>query len=290
MYEMMLPIIPITACWDKPPKGFFVPNKPKNYQLDDNSFENWVQSFPIKSQKALYSLKNKITHISYKNFSLALNKNVEKFKKNKIKRFITLVEPEKSNQWVAELAHFNLDLHSTVYGRLGECAAQVFCETLNKGYYSKRKKALQNILLFDDGSFSGTQIYNHMSAIFKTCEQHNISTTIHVIIPFISQIALKKIKTLKNCNYKIYFHKFIPTLASAYKEDKKTLEIIVSTLFKKNLQSSEKKKGILWFDHKIPNNMSFPIPFRNFLPEVTTPYKTDSKNSPNNENSPVYNA
>ena len=128
-----------------------------------------------------------------------------------------------------------------------------------------------------------------MSAIFKTCEKHGISTTIHVIIPFISQIALKKIKTLKNCKYKLYSHTIISTLSSEYKEDKKKLEIIVSTLFLKNLQKSEKKKGILWFDHKIPNNMSFPLPFLDFLPEVTPPYKTNSKNSPNNENSLIYN-
>jgi hypothetical protein len=254
--------------------------------MNEAIFERWVNAHDVNYQPALKSLKGKIKHISHNDFLSSLKVSISKFLKLNLKNFVTLVEPLKSNQWVAELAHYRLGFKSPVYGRLGEENAFMFSLAMQEKAYANEEENLKNIVLFDDGSFSGNQLHNHIKTIGNLCPK----STVHVIVPFITKAAVKKITSIENVLYKIYYDKIILTLKSSYSQPNEGFSFLskITDIFWENVDYKKRQemtnKGMVWFDHNIPNSMSFPKPLATgkllgtekkirFLPRVTPSYK-----------------
>jgi hypothetical protein len=212
-----------------------------------------------------------------------------------------LVEDHKSNKWVAELAmpHFDPERQFS-YRTLGEDNATKFCEYLDHLLELKKiddkTKLPKHIFLFDDGSYSGRQMYEHVNAIIKKYDviAHD-GIGIYVIVPYCTIIAKNKLMDLqreaqsKKIQLLIAKHVEIPTIPQAIEraiQDKaikeslqgqsleNLLDKINNTLFPKDKLGGCHTRGVFCFDHKIPNTASFIPGLRPFItPVEIPPYK-----------------
>jgi len=284
--------------FDVPTRNLQEPKLPSSQHLDEAAFKKWVTAHPKKYQTDLESLKGKIRHITFKEFNSGLAKAAQNLKKViGDQRFYGLVEPGKSNQWVAELAHFKHDLKASKYIRLGEENAQVFKaivkEKLKTPKGKKQAKGVSyNIVLYDDGSFSGTQMYNHVSKISHLFSKHDLKYFIHVLVPYITNHARKKISQINTNSISLYSAGNIPTLAESFPKES-ALDSVTEVLCrgeqnKEGRLMRAREIGMVWWDHKVPNSKSFPdslarglvkdssekIPF---IPDIKEPYKEFSE-------------
>ncbi len=201
---------------------------------------------------------------------------------------VVLVEKEKSNQWVAEVALEHLDFLAHEYVALGSKGAQKFSAYLSHENPDFKKNLVGKIIvLFDDASFSGTQLHEHVTSVMRAVERAR-PRGIVVIAPFMTGHAAAKIVSLSTRVLPVFLsdHKRIPTLAEI--DLPESGRGLVSRLWGYS-DSDLTKLGLTWFSHKVPNYMSFPQPIAHgsiyktdgtcvarkigFIPEVLPVYK-----------------
>lgn len=273
------------------------PKQPHSYKMNEKQYDLWVKAYRPEFQATLNELKGRIKHISYEQFQDALQMTVKQFqvqatesKSDEDFRCVSLVQPGKSQKWVTEVAikkGFNADK----YVCLGEEGANNLAYSLN--YISLEDKQLfKNVIIIDDGSFSGNQMANNVSSAHRLLkEKFRENSTFHVLIPFITKTAREKINDLskKGVSVQLYYAEEMPIVNELVKASQ--LSKLLEVLWPKAQDRLEKGKTTsgYWFDHKIPNSMSFPevlakgfvtkpkdaqldadIPF---LPDVQPPYK-----------------
>jgi hypothetical protein len=166
---------------------------------------------------------------------------------------VALVTPRKSNLWVAELvsAYFP-QFKSRMYCSLGEKDANEFIATITAD--TKLGAALRGkaIVLYDDGSFSGKQMHDHIFAISR---MRDIGLkAIVAVVPFRTGHAEKHIASVGTPLLILSESVRIPALSDLGEALVKplqrawTIEVNPATL------------GLFFFEHKIPNAQSFPEP------------------------------
>ncbi len=287
--------IQVVGSFDFEDKVMKKPNHPTNQQgIDPILFNAWVNAHQRCYVNVLQKLKKKIVHITFSDFRTALIKSLNDFLKNRPSKFICLVEPGKSQKWVTELAMVK-NLKAEKYVRLGEEGANLLKFSLLKLDYEPAIESFRNVVILDDGSFSGNQMSNNISAASRIISEFfGIKPQFFVVVPYMTKCARKKIEKLgnKGIKLKIFTNKQMETVAEAF--EKEELEKI-RKLFWKNLeqkQALEKARttALFWFDHKIPNSMSFPEVLAKgvvsqqrtkksasenvrFIPEIHPPYK-----------------
>lgn len=102
----------------------------------------------------------------------------------------------KSSQWVASLALKDLDYLPEDWGNTPVNVGTTSFATVNK---TVRNVTADTLVLFDDCSYSGDQIYNILFSLLKKTQgsyhpSHNKFQRIYVVIPFMSQGALDRLK------------------------------------------------------------------------------------------------
>lgn len=237
--------------------------------LDYTAAKDWIAAHPTKYQEALRELVRNVEFIRAEQFQKQLNRTTENFKRQLVERdvknYTILVEPKKSNQWVAELAYAHLPQPFNL-SRLGIKDAESFRSELDKqsGPTKNKEVVPKNIVLFDDGSYSGTQITDHVSAIFRELKNnYKIENAkmphIYVVIPYISKFALAKLKTsVEDLHLSDHLH-------VADHIEMKTVEDLsidakdkIKELYWSKEENGNQQHGLFYFAHKVPNDMSFP--------------------------------
>lgn len=181
---------------DKEHISFEKPLTPKEVPtLDKKKAKEWVELHDKKYNSILNELIFNIKIFSHEHFKYSLDECVEKFKKkfqefDDINLTLILVEPKKSNKWVADLAHNQLNHLNVQRQRLGNERANRF----------QNPRSTVNILLFDDASYSGNQITGHLTEVFNKIDK---KSNVFIIIPFISNIAINKILSTYKENERI---------------------------------------------------------------------------------------
>lgn len=271
------------------------PVEQEGKELNDSLYNLWIEAHQDKYRQALRTLKNKITHIPYSTFVESLQKTVSDFNTKRNFRCVCLVQPGKSQKWVSEIAR-TLDFKARTYLCLGEQGADGLEYSL-KTMPSKDICYLNHVVIIDDGSFSGNQMANNISRANDILRnKFNIDPTFHILIPYVTQTAQRKINNLSQRGVKIelYYSEIMPVIAEVI--NKKTLPLLMDVLWPgANAEEKNRKANstaLHWFDHNIPNEMSFPqiltegivtesvkayhiaenASFR-FLPEVVPPYR-----------------
>lgn len=108
---------------------------------------------------------------------------------------ITLVEGRKSNKWVAELALKRFGVSASQYIRLGVKEANLFkeyVEEMSEDELRDFKARIEGktLMLFDDGSYSGKQISEHVQELTDFCFKKRLCPKcIAVVIPFRTAFA-----------------------------------------------------------------------------------------------------
>lgn len=275
--------------------------------INTTEAKKWVEAHEEKVRPALRMLVVHIDRISYKSFKAQLSKSVgdvrrqlsEKLavSKSALKdRLIVLVEAGKSNQWVAELAAKHCKFECDAYYRLGVKDAREFIKHINQYTEEKGKKIFKDkvLVLFDDASYSGKQLNDHLDPLLKLIKDIDLAA-VAVIVPYMTETAETLIKNnvdkkkLTNL-FILSVHHTIPTVSSVMKENEDPLNVI-NTLWWDNekLEEQGNSRGTIWFDHKVPNGMSFPEPIKfgtvrndkqpckqtfTLVPKVQEPYKS----------------
>lgn len=262
-------------------------------QLDFKKAKAWISRFNYSDKEALNILINNIKGISHENFLEHLKISTDRFlnKANKNELYTILVEPNKSNKWVADLSHKKIQETGlkTIQVRLGASHASEFIE------YLKQSPIVipDHLVLFDDASYSGTQMSSHVNEIFKLMyEQGKDLKTVHlhVIIPFMTEIAKQLLEEQYDkweSSKHIHASQKIATVYQVLMKNphpKRNIEIIEKLFWKSEIgQAPSKKRGLTYFNHKVPNFMSFPEMIAHgrvfkskeefeILPAITSPY------------------
>lgn len=225
----------------------------------------WIKAHHEYYQPALKALTKNIVRIKHSNFKQHLHEAVKHFNgelaKTTDQSYIALVQPGKSNQWVAELALQYVANEPTESLSLGEKQAKDFCQYLDT--ISKTHEVAKRIVLFDDASYSGTQLTEHVKAIFdKFKELGKKAPTVHVVAPFATQHAYRKLRALpqyEEGQLKLSIHAKIKSVADVLSSDHVAR---LKELYGWSDGAIETEgRGVTYFDHKIPNGMSFVEPF-----------------------------
>jgi len=277
------------------------PKEPDSYEgIDEKNYGLWLNEYLPEYRTTLNQLKDKITHVTHEVFENSLRNCVLKFKEatSHIEDFrcISLVQPNKSQKWVTEVA-MTKGFEATKYFFLGEEAANGLDYALgNRPPSPKRKENFKNVVIIDDGSFSGTQMANNISNANRIIESKvGQAPTFHILIPFITKTAREKINNLSQngINVTLYSDTEMPLVADCINEE--YLPKLVEILWPQHPELKQLERAqstsLYWFDHKMPNSMSFPeviagghitlpkvrkaqINDIQFLPNVISPYKS----------------
>ena len=281
-----------------------LPTTKHSHAIDKEQAALWVQEHQPETREALTELLREVKHIAYKTFNTQLGKSIKAARialcarlslekaSQLTDRMIVLVENSKSNQWVAELACRYFDFKASEYYRLGDKDAKKFRDHLDQSSVIERK-SMENkvIVLFDDGSYSGTQLTNHMVSLLQVQKELKFDS-ICVIVPFMTDFAHQKlVDTAGKMIERVLIAPFatIPTVATNL--DAAHIQTLNQLWWSKEDKNEKANtRGLYWFDHKIPNGMSFPETLEKgnvirrdgavvkntykILPEVNEPYKS----------------
>lgn len=232
----------------------------------------WIKKHRKHYRKSLMKLVRKIDYISHAIFEKHLRTSISSFEGQMAKAlngnqpFCVLVEPNKSNQWVAELAYRYLDIKPEKFIRLGVKKAQDYVKHMDS-IDNNPLSLPKQLVLFDDGSYSGRQIKEHIEAIIKNASDitkrrnFNYNPNIFVVIPYFTSHARILINELKKKHENIFIAESqeIPTVKSSLPdEDVKLLEEL---LWSNDEYGGAASRGVYYFAHKIPNDQSFPSVF-----------------------------
>lgn len=272
------------------------PKVPKANPINPKAMKAWIAAHQKGVVKPLTDLISRVRNVSFSEFDTTLGVCLTKLppRREGVVR-ISLVEPGKSQAWVNEIAHFNHGFVADYFLALGEQAAERLADSMRKLPDDVWDKEFE-VFILDDGSFSGTQMANNISATAKLLQSAGIPYTIHAVVVFATVPALAKIKdSTQKCvggRVNMIHGEVIPTAKeivmgcspknAVHKVLKDALWPMASAELQDRLMS---RNGLTYFEHKVPNSMSFPIGIAEgqlqgrdpivFIPATHPPYKPD---------------
>lgn len=185
-------------------------------------------------------------------------------------RCIVLTQEGKSNLWVAELARQHFDFNAERYMDLGLNDADQFTRMLQgipkRDMNNVREKFHgRTIVLFDDASYSGKQMSSHLFEVRKAVHAYKLAVRqIVVIVPFstpFSQVEIAKASAVRVGKVALPSITYIsPSVDLAMLSDLSlnNYDLIVD-LWYKGKKNDADRIGLAYFEHKIPNDQSFPV-------------------------------
>jgi hypothetical protein len=267
------------------PQPEWQPPQTQDHEFDPQKFTAWVEkNIDPQFQKAFLSITGLIKRISFPIFKQALNAALLEVNLGPEKHHYVLVAKGKSNEWVAGLAASQAPpklLGQIHYLALGHEDACEFVATMGT---IPSKQWPKSIILFDDASYSGNQMTRHVTKIMdKLGEDPTISRKIHIVIPYITLVALNRLKNIKkppNIAMTISYNTVMPTLKGLIENiSPKNFEILQRFYAELDVHLTDKEghdSGIstYYFDHKIPNDQSFILGKfgRECMPRIKPPY------------------
>lgn len=251
-----------------------IPPKPlKSNALNKEEAEKWISIHPKECQAAMRASLKALSHISQNKLEKALKLTVADFnrliKAQKNTDYIALVWPHKSQEWMLELALPYLDIlpkEILSFGGVEEdqdAPLKAEKEDIpDLDWFLKQKMPLEKIVIFDDGIYSGYQMFGIISLISDTCVNLGLpKPEFFIVCPFVSRKGISTIKELEQAFIKIHFCKAqeIPSFQKQILKQPEG-EKLWSDLLAMGLETYNNTEGIgaMWRDGKIPDGNSFP--------------------------------
>lgn len=124
------------------------------------------------------------------------------------------------------------------------------------------KSGIRDILVVDDGSYSGSQLRGILSSLDRGNQQlirglAGQDLNVHIVIPYLSDVAREATQTAHpGLNVKVYEHQRIPSFRE--RVDLAVSEKRISPAVAKQVETLlvVDHRSLLFFDHKIPDVMS----------------------------------
>lgn len=277
--------------------------EPINGVMSINQEEKWrwIAAHDEKYHAALHKLFTTITIVPHVRFVEALGVCVKRVADRISTDRAILVEQNKSNLWAAQLAkkYHGFD---GLRMPLGSKDARAVCASGGPLDSIKDRSLWPSaFVLFDDGSYSGQQITEHVSHLACHLERNaSKESRIVVIIPFMTHIARGKLEALRQeyrekhgkVTINLAPYHLMPTLVECMEKDPDLhpLRELYGEGGYAHPEHFTEPTGIALhlFDHKVPNALSFPEPLAKasvyppslkwkdigrFIPDVIPPYK-----------------
>lgn len=242
--------------------------------LSRRNYNLWIDAHQEEVQESLQEVVRSLKYISQKTFIAQLGESVAWLNSQLAELYgaghnpreicIVLAQEGKSNLWVAELAkeHFKFDAER--YLDLGLNSADQFTSMLAEVSESleivREKFRDRTIVLFDDASYSGKQMSSHLLEVTKAIKDYKLKVrTVIVVVPFSTPFSQEVIsestaRVKKACPAAIYPAVPLPMI-SDLSED--THRLIANLWYKGSIENAN-KIGLAFFQHKVPNDQSFP--------------------------------
>jgi protein tyrosine phosphatase (PTP) superfamily phosphohydrolase (DUF442 family) len=272
-----------------------------------HTVHQWIEAHEEGLQAAASEAAESVKFIDFDTFILKLKVSYDDILTNLAPLYsgnfdpkehaIALVEGKKSNKWVAELiASEHPHGEAYAYVRLGEKEAREFQNLIEQSPKEKNDDLInqfknKTLLLFDDGSYSGTQMCDHLKHILTLIAEHHLGVTaIAVIIPYMTVHAKQKLEqlALSSSDVKVLISKSEDIQTLNHIKSVRTKTHLAQMWYKNDFQALQ-KIGTIWLEHKVPNDQSFPGPLLRgsvfnsdgksrdisvqIIPDLTPPYK-----------------
>lgn len=183
---------------------------------------------------------------------------------------VVLVEPMKSNKWVAQLA-FQEGFVGHQYVRLGSSHAREFQNIVSGDLDFVKYLEGKVVVLFDDASYSGNQMTGHIQMIARLVDRIKIRALL-VIVPFMTDIARGKIteaaEDAKGLQVVVEGER-MPSLMDVPQPHRGMLQAMwgYTDAGRKVVRDAAGGAaevpvdgiGLYWPTHKVPNQESFPV-------------------------------
>lgn len=183
---------------------------------------------------------------------------------------VVLVEPMKSNKWVAQLA-FQEGFVGNQYIQLGSARAREFQNIVSGDLDFVRYLEGKVVVLFDDASYSGNQMTGHIQVIARLVHRIKIRALL-VIVPFMTDIARGKIteaaEDAKGLQVVVEGER-MPSLMDVPQPHLGMLQAmwgyidagrkVVRDAAGGAAEVPVDGIGLVFFSHKVPNGESFPV-------------------------------
>jgi hypothetical protein len=267
------------------------PNPPepveKSNVLDEQELNRWISAHPKPLRQPLNHLSSSIKHIPYSEFRQNFADGIDSFNKkfvsstsDPLNDYLVFVEPHKSNQWLAELAYPDLIQKPNQVLPLGKKGSD-YIHYLQGEKNSPTPYFPSTVVFFDDGIYSGKQMSTFIEGIIQATHTFNNERSsrgddpvpvphVTVIAPYATEFGEKLIfEKNKNVAIDLSPHQRIVSLAEVTSPlDQKILEGSLwksdprdeQGAFTRPYQRGMESRGNIWFDHKIPNWLSFAFP------------------------------
>lgn len=232
-------------------------------------------------ERALTNLVARIQCIDFNTFRTGLSSSFNSVLENLNPRLRTAVGvvPGKSNEWVTKIAIDRFKMLSGFPCFNIDHKARLNLQRSMEMAIERREyvNLPQQIILFDDGSYSGEQMVNHVESMIEKLKHKAKETTLFIVVPYMTSRARTRLDAIRvmleseypNIKLTIADHETIQTVKELLSDDEyRQIRAIYPVL-------TEEDSGITLtcFDHKLPNGQSFFQPVAPLIKGIVTPYK-----------------
>jgi hypothetical protein len=224
-----------------------VPNK--TYPLNKEKVNKFLSKLNIHKKEFAKIIFKHTKHISYKDFKFILNDNFKEFIDycyiNNIKSIALFLGQKKINKKSIYKSNFWIAQHFYQYIKNIKIDFNIIYDKNDVMNLTEN----HTVVVFDDCAYTGFQLSNEINASFNSSRFKNFN--IYVIIPFISEIAINRIKQSSGTK-KIIFSKkniIIKPLSNYLNQTQiDKFDIMAGTTITKNYP--------IYFDHKLADIVS----------------------------------
>lgn len=257
----------------------------KSNLVDPEAKRDLLANLKKEGQRSIANLLlDSMEYISFQKLLNGLNACTSKLSE-KLKGFDYQVgfAPKKSQKWVAELAIPMLNKTPT-----GSFVPSI--DTIGSSSSQGPLSKENHIVVFDDCSYSGVQL----NGLIKNIRREALNTfskskvTIHIVVPFISSVALERLNVHKNSeseqeNYKVHIYTTntpIPIVKERLSEQEYSkYESADSRELNPGCEEFIANKCLAYTEWKVPDTKSIPLVFsqtdKKVFGDNTPPYKKD---------------
>jgi hypothetical protein len=241
-----------------------IPLRPSKANFVNHSeMDRWVQAHPQKeAQLAARAAAEAVEHISQEEFENEFKAPVRWFNQELSsmpgggQNYWALSWTQKSNQWMLELALSQLEALPKEVLEIDDLM-NCFPTALTK----HENKLPQAIVIFDDGIYSGNQLCEVINDLKDQFANAKVPLPqIFIVCPFSLIEGSERVRSIPNAKIKICPNREIPSLKSKILS-KPGGRGLWETLLKMGLNNhpSPDRIGSLFYDHKVPDAISFPF-------------------------------
>ena len=182
----------------------------KEYSVDMKRASEWIEACDGDSKNLAKKLLQNIQHITFKqledNLRICVQKLNRHLNESHVKEYSIGLSIGKSQQWVASLAIENLDVLPSSHFTLGDQGTVITASYhgpnnfVPKSELTASKVKEKAMVIFDDSSYSGTQLAGNLHAIDRALKDKK---KMYVIVPFLSTRAKEFLEHTKFHNLNV---------------------------------------------------------------------------------------